>query len=66
MQLLPLGHVSGYTFKYFISDGSFTKSHILTRLMQTNEANLYLPDDANYKYLVRDYLLLVRYILILI
>ena len=30
MQLLPLGHVSGYTFKYFISDGSFTKSHILT------------------------------------
>ena len=53
-KLLPLGRVSGYNFRYFTSDGSFTKTDILSKLSLVEEAKKYLPDDTNIKNLTRD------------
>ena len=63
-KLLPLGRVSGYNFRYFTSDGSFTKADIISKLALVDEAKKYLPDDANIKNLTRDYLLSVRFYII--
>ena len=57
---MPLGHISGYKFRYFISDGSFTKQDILNKILAVNDSRAYLPDDTKYKNLTRDYLLSVR------
>ena len=63
-KLLPLGRVSGYNFRYFIPDDSFTKSDIISKLLLVDGAKDYLPDDGNIKNLTRGYLLSISYILI--
>jgi len=62
---LPLGHISGYKFRYFTSDDSFTKQDILNKLLTVDNAKAYLPDDTKCKNLTRDYLLSVSKYVIL-
>ena len=55
-QLLELGKSSGYTFRYFNKDKSFTKEHLIHELAAVPDAKFYIPDDINPKYLSRDLL----------
>ena len=58
---MEFGKSSGYSFRYFTKDKSFTKTYILHELAAFPDAKLYLPDDVNQKYLTRDYLFSVKY-----
>ena len=60
-QLFELGKVSGYSFRYFTKDKSFTKAHIIRELSLIPEAKLYLPDNINIKSIGREYLFAVSY-----
>ena len=57
---MELGKSSGYSFRYFTKDKSFTKAYIIYELSLVPESKFYLPDDTNPKYLTREYLFSVN------
>ena len=56
-KLLTIGRVGGFGFRYFNKDGLLTKDYILNYIKKDEAIKSYLPDDANYKGLDREYLL---------
>ena len=62
---MPLGHILVHKFRYFNSDGVFTKQDILNKLLAVDNAKAYRPDDIKYKNLTWDYPLSVSKYVIL-
>lgn len=48
---MSLNRTTGYSFRYFIGEGKFTKKDIITKLMAFPEASAYLPEDTKPEYL---------------